>query len=592
MYELDRHTFINYKKATMYNKKLKKFIKKPQPNSGFTLTELLTGLFMSIFVTGALGFGLYQIMSATAREKAKSDARNEASRAVEFISDELRRAQTIEVDASNANSAVRTFDPTVETVVLALNIPEINSGQLVDNNGDGTTGMLGSDGNATTSERVVYYLKNSSGNWQGPQVLYRWGPPLNANGQYTEGDWQEEALIDGIDDTVVTTNPCDTSIGEVLTTASAKGFYACLTDDDRDGVDETETTDTNGNGVIDDDDIDGSGITAQIFLTGGIDTIPGKKDNYTAQTRAVARAKNANVDDAEATANAANTMRSLEADFICNPPDETWTMRMDFDTDPYDGDVNNAVKWIHEEGRQSQPIDIGLNDLTIYSSPIVNPSCLSNGNEGATAADDLSTLATNVSYSIRFQKSLGDNPPRPNDSNFWKTFNGDNSDNSYNNPNVDPTGKVIVLKNGSVLDPNVTEIDTTSDVASAPLYGGYDYDNNSETENRPSLGNFLVDRGLAYADGDTFVIDGLDPDQRIIAFEIGQEDNGFTTTDENGNTIPTHPGFDLQDNVIVMRHNVFDDDHGSDDSNDQDSNESNITETIENTVGDSLPNYQ
>ncbi len=156
----------------MYNKKFKKFLKKNQPNSGFTLTELLTGLFMSIFVTGALGFGLYQIMSATAREKAKTDVRNEASRAVEFISDELRRAQTISPSSSSFTPAAG------QTVVLALDIP----GQ---------------------SDSIIYYLEDSSGNWQGPQVLYRWGPPLDSNGNYTENDWQNEALIDGIDDTTV-----------------------------------------------------------------------------------------------------------------------------------------------------------------------------------------------------------------------------------------------------------------------------------------------------------------------------------------------------------------------------------------------------
>lgn len=499
---------IKIKKLTMYNKKIKKFLKKNQHNSGFTLTELLVGLFMSIFVTGALGFGLYQIMSATAREKAKTDARNEASRAVEFISDELRRASAIEPGIPSGS----TFSAAAgQTVVLALEIPGQN-------------------------DSIIYYLENSSGNWQGPQVLYRWGPPLDGNGQYTDNNWQNEALIDGIDDTTVADSSGICDAGDSLTPATPKGFYAC---------------------------VNNNRTAAQIFLTGGIDTdnIAGNDSNYTAQTQAVARAKDVNVNNAEATPNAANTVRSLEADMICNPPNESWTMRMDFDTDPYDGNIDNAVRWIHEEGRQFQPIEIGLNDLNIYSSPIENPSCLSIGNPGATAADNLSTLTTNVSYSIEFQESLGDNPPRPDNSNFWKTFNGDNSDNNYNNPNVDPSGKVIVLKNGSVLDPNVTEIDTTSTVAAAPLYGGYDYDGDPNTESRPSLGDFLVAKGLAVAEGDSFVISGLEPDQRIIAFEIGQDDNGFGENDTNGNN-EAHPGFDLQDNVIVMRHDVFDDDHG------------------------------
>ena len=569
----------------MQNKKLKKVLKKTQPNSGFTLTELLAGLFMSIFVTGALGFGLYQIMSATAKEKAKTDARNEASRAVEFISDELRRAQSIEADAGNANSAVRTFNPAVETVVLALNIPEINSNQMFDRNGDGTPGLLGSDGDPNTSERVVYYLENSSGNWQGPQVLYRWGPPLNADGQYTEGAWQAEALIDGIDDTV-TANPC-TAAGEVLTTNSAKGFYACLTDDDRDGVVETETTDTNGNGVIDNEDIDGAGITAQIFLTGGIDTIANNgnanDENYTTQTKAVARAKNVDVNNAQARAVSPVTFRSLEADYVCNPAGtgSTWTMRTDFDNSLYDSSASNpysrsdagmnqATRWIHQPGRQAQPIDITSdNDLTIHSIPVgrnqyqsghpvasfANGACLSTGNsliDGFSEQSNLSDFVdTNgngqtVAHTIKFKPSVANRPGAGNDPNFWKSFNGDTT-NGYNNPNVKADGTVQVLKNGSTLVPGAS-IDTTSSTADAPLYGGYDFDGDG-TPDRQSLGEFLMNKGFAeFINGadasDGYRIKNLEAGERIVAFEVGHTDT-------------THPGFDLQDNVFIMSHDAF-----------------------------------
>ena len=525
----------------MYNKKFKKFLKKPQPNSGFTLTELLTGLFMSIFVTGALGFGLYQIMSATAREKAKTDVRNEASRAVEFISDELRRAQTIEPNANNATG----FNNSGKKVVLALNIPELNNSDTLD-----------SDDNADTSERVVYYLKSTDlDNWQGPQVLYRWGPPLDGNGNYTENDWQYEALIDGIDDTPISAVP-DSCVdaGNTLTPTMSNdpsGFYAC---------------------------INGTNTAAQIFLTGGIDTnnIAGNDSNYTAQTQAVARAKEVTVNDAEAEELNAIAFKSLGADYTCHPndinttdDDTTWTMRMDFDTNPYDSNTSDTTKWIHDSSRQSQPIGIDRenpNDLTIYSVPISSSGCISSGNQNATIADDLNGLET-VSFTIKFQQEF-DRPgdEDDNDADFWKTFNGDTTDDpsdssNYNNPNVDPSGKIIVLKNGSVLKPvaSLTSIDFTSNVAPAPLYPGYYPDVDGLAEYRPSLGEFLAD-GNNFPNGETYAtlnndgsytINNLEDNQRLVAFEIGQDDNGLTNNNQQA------PGFDLQDNIILMSHDVF-----------------------------------
>ncbi|MGL5794381.1 MAG: hypothetical protein ACRC06_08210, partial [Waterburya sp.] len=66
----------------MKSKKLQKLLKKNKSNAGFTLTELLVGLFMSIFVIGALGFGLMQVLQATQTEGSKTAARNETGRAL------------------------------------------------------------------------------------------------------------------------------------------------------------------------------------------------------------------------------------------------------------------------------------------------------------------------------------------------------------------------------------------------------------------------------------------------------------------------------------------------------------------------------
>lgn len=576
----------------MNNKKLRNLLKKRKPNSGFTLPELLTGFILSIFVTGALGFGLYQILELTSKEGAKTNARNEASRAIEFISDEMRRASTIDSDLladldgdGTEENTAPDYTPTADKkIVLALNIPGLNNS-------------------------VIYYLKSTNlNNWQGPQVLYRWGPPLDANGNYTAGSWQHEALIDGIDDTTITTDPCN---GDTLTPPMASdpsGFYAC---------------------------VNGTNTTAQIYLTGGIDTNThnniANDESYTTETRVVARSKTTNVNSSETAAVSPITFRSLEADYICTPDnsatpaDETtfWTMRTDFDNSDYDGggdrpDRDQATTWIHQAGRQAQPIEISSDkDLIINSIPIAatGSNCLnaSSGNEGGLASDPLSDFVADngidnldndsdgyldthtVSHTIQFQAdnvlNRSDNPD------FWKTFNGDttedpNDTSNYNNPNVDPSGKVVVLKNGTVLDPNAS-IDTSSNIASAPLYPGYDLDSDGIAD-RPSLGRFLFEKGFAQPvatvgsseyidfmskapqtlpDGTTntyynastydpnfdpasgYEIVNLEDRERIVAMEIGQTDNGDTVDD--GNDGNAHPGFDLQDNVFIMNHDIF-----------------------------------
>lgn len=533
----------------MHNKKIRNLLKKPQPNSGFTLTELLTGLIMSIFVTGALGFGLYQIMSATGAERAKANARTEASRAVEFISDELRRAQSIEPNANKATG----FNSSGKTVVLALNVTGQNS-------------------------RIVYYLKDKSNsdNWQGPQILYRWGPPLNEKGEYTTGTWQEEALIDGIDDTPITatSNLCDNNYS--LTTSNPSGFYACIKD-------ETPST------------------AAEIFLTGGIDAnvIAGNDSNYTANTKAVARAKEVTVNAAQAAAVSPISFRSLEADYVCNTgssqtdttDDVIWTMRTDFDNSPYGKpgetvvdsasdhtkrtatNMNKATKWIHEPDRQAQPIDIDSNnDLTIYSLPVESTNCdnpNTGNNEGLSKTKNLSEFITDtparhrVPHTIKFQPEVNG---RANDTTYYKTFNG-NTASGYDNPNVTSDGRVQVFKAGSTIDEALTTIPENNN-ASAVGYPGYDPDGPGENSApyRQSLGEFLQSKGYATCISNCNanynsetprkyqITDKLKSDERIIAFEVGHTDR-------------TKPGFDLQDNIFVMRHDAFKETHPKTSSN-------------------------
>ena len=496
----------------MKNKEFCKLLKKNKfkPDSGFTLTELLVGLIMSIFVIGALGFGLVTVLQTTQRENSKAAARTENSRALDFISDELRRTRNIETDASNAGTA---YTPTDKTVVLALEIPEIS---------DGTTA-------ASANRRIVYYLKSTNiGSWKGPQVLYRWGPPLDANGNYTTGTWAEEALIDGINDTTVS-NPCTTG---TVTPANPTGFYACISRQDS-----TTAYDANNN----------PNNTAQLFLTGQTKVAVGVNDSQTNDTQVVTRARTALGNNIDENSAVNWTVEGLGGSFNCTPPNTMWDMETDFTNDP--SDPSKTTSWVQTPGvpRQAQPIEIDdSKPLTITSEA-----------SGHNPADCLNNPIP-VTHVIDF-----DDPT---------TFNGDHETDAAKNVSIVGSDEAVqFFKKGFDI----------------PDYGGYSADGGTPVDgvtryqpsegDQPTLGRFLYDQGLAipindgrdfddmkktfrlptalelknYLDSSTLTaaekakFKVLGDDQRIIGFEMGDR------TDTN------RPGFDLQDNIFVVTSNVF-----------------------------------
>lgn len=464
----------------MRNKEFQKLLIKNKSNSidsGFTLTELLIGLFMSVFVVGALGFGLMTVLRTTQSETSKVASRNETSRALDFITDEVRRSQSVKTTGTGFTTA------TGQTVVMALDIPGFTND-------------------------VVYYLQSNSGSsWEGPQVLYRWGPPLSTKGEYTTGSYQAEALIDGIDDTTIASSPCTGS--ETLSPTSASGFYACINADN---------------------------TAAQLYITGGTETALNTEDTYTADTKAVSRASAAPANNSSNFVAYTMSYRTLGAVYNCNPSDGSmWKMRTDFGNNSSDAD--DTTSWIHQDNRQPQPIQIDTsNDLTITSVP-VDPTatdCLSKGDESATgdaSTEDLSDYSNpsifpdghTVSHTIKFVDE--------NDSttaNNWHTFNGDPKTGTRDVSDVKGDGTVLVLKNGSTISDSLI---------------GYDYDDNSAGD-QDSLGKFLLDNGYATLSGGTYTVANLANNERIMAVEVGQD-------------VSTHPGFDVQDSVFILSSDVF-----------------------------------
>ena len=222
-------------------------------SAGFTLIELLVASIIGVIVIGAAGFGLSQVLRASRDGNAAAERHSEVVRAYDFISDEIRKAELIEDDETNASGY--TSDPN-EEVVLALKIPGLDS----DN-----------DSSTNNESRVLYYVSNPPANsvWKGPKVLYRWGPPLNSNGEYTTGAWGEQPLIDEISSNTITLN-CEGATTASTTddwiASSASGFGACISPNNK---------------------------TAQLYIDGEIAKTLGSNDIYKSNTKTFARSNQA-----------------------------------------------------------------------------------------------------------------------------------------------------------------------------------------------------------------------------------------------------------------------------------------------------------
>ncbi|MEL6581657.1 MAG: hypothetical protein AAFQ14_18090, partial [Cyanobacteria bacterium J06621_12] len=386
---------------------------------------------MSTFVIGALGFGLMQVLRTTRSDVSKTAARNETSRALDFISDEMRRAIAIKVDNSLA-----TVTP------LAPGFTPLTK----DDGSGGTTDIEPSlvlEVPGVTGRIIYTVAPPQTDTWKGPLVIYRWGPQLDGDGNYTS-TFTSEALVDKISDESQTTI-CGKKSDGTDKTINYQGFYACTVDDDGDGLVENATdtngdgvitkddnaTDTNGDdtitsadgwidfngdGTIDEDDgyedenkdgifdvkdtklidtngdgaitkddnlidlngdgkinrddsadVDGKAITAQLYFTGGTTTAGGDSSTYSADTKIVARARTAPENRSAAFTAGTMSFRTLSPSFSCNPPSTDWQMRTDFG-ESLDS-PGSLANWNHEENRQPQPIKLTGSQLVISSVP-------------------------------------------------------------------------------------------------------------------------------------------------------------------------------------------------------------------------------
>jgi len=216
------------------NKKLQKSIYKLMTNSsGFTLTELLVAVIMTgIFVAG-VGSVLTNVLQARTDLEQESARRKTSSRALDFISKELKSAKNIQSSPSQPSdySSPADIKSGSNDLVIVATIPqeafEDSSGTFVP---------------------AVYSIAtpNSDNNWRGPNIIYRWGPPFNEDGTYDEtvdpSNWETAPLMDFVTDE----NQGDSKVASYTSESEyckddtdtilpndppTQGFYLCLDED-------------------------------------------------------------------------------------------------------------------------------------------------------------------------------------------------------------------------------------------------------------------------------------------------------------------------------------------------------------------------
>ncbi|MEA5508557.1 hypothetical protein VB715_02145 [Crocosphaera sp. UHCC 0190] len=174
--------------------------------SGFTLMELLVAASLTLVVVSAAGYGMVVITRENRIAIAANDTQYNVNRAADFITEEMKAASAVRTDVSSGLPT--DFAPTgTYQVILAIDTPSL-------------------------AQPIIYYLKSPPDSpLLGTNAIYRWGPTLQANGSYGT-TWNHEPLIDLIPDAPQNTN-CATSGMTKIPSTNPKGFFVCVSDDQK-----------------------------------------------------------------------------------------------------------------------------------------------------------------------------------------------------------------------------------------------------------------------------------------------------------------------------------------------------------------------
>jgi prepilin-type N-terminal cleavage/methylation domain-containing protein len=207
---------------------------KQERDRGFTLIEIMVALAVNSIVLLLAGGGLVAIMNANHRSQIEISARLELEQALAFMSDEIKMSRQILTNvpsnSSNESSRFRSASGSSEIKPILILNPAPNTG---------------------LTDPIIYYLADPPPRsvWLGPKVIYRWGPTLLQNGNYSNGrgrdlaeigqgsavEYYNEVVVDRMSDRSSSTNPDCDRIDDISIPNSIdrQGFYACISNDGR-----------------------------------------------------------------------------------------------------------------------------------------------------------------------------------------------------------------------------------------------------------------------------------------------------------------------------------------------------------------------
>lgn len=182
--------------------------------SGFTLMELVVAIALATGILAMAGNGLIAIMTKDRQAAADRQNRYELQRTTDFLGQEIRMATRI--SPCPTREAIGQFQAATGSTnaqpVLVLHLKNLPA-------------------------PIVYYLATPPPQnrtvWDGPLVLYRWGPTLLLNGEYSRDiatntyRYYNELVVDRVT-TPSSNRTCPAGYDQNIPATGAAGFSLCL----------------------------------------------------------------------------------------------------------------------------------------------------------------------------------------------------------------------------------------------------------------------------------------------------------------------------------------------------------------------------
>jgi prepilin-type N-terminal cleavage/methylation domain-containing protein len=206
-------------------------------SAGFTLIELIVATVITTVVILIVGTGFISALNGSKMAEARTARRVELNRAFDFITNEIRQAESINRTANRVVSATTTVADIViqsglslsslgsyGTPALYMEIPIGAAAPAQCPAGGPNAGLA--PPSPTTYDRVVYDIRASSQGWLGPRVIGRYGRIPKSDGSIDpcSNPIGSDVLIDAISPTMSASPVCPAP--SVL--SGAEGFYTCV----------------------------------------------------------------------------------------------------------------------------------------------------------------------------------------------------------------------------------------------------------------------------------------------------------------------------------------------------------------------------